>query len=371
MRKSGSKEVGYVLIPLYLEQKAGESLEEAVARANFEEVWDILQSLQEQDEVLAELIRDMAVAKGSGKGFDDSRFSNRIAFTGPVLALESIRQAVTTRVLERLESSWDVNFGKLVKFREEHGHCRVPQTYRLDPKLAKWVQHQRAFYINGKLSSARFIKLETCGFDWDPLLTEWENNFDGLKIYKSQHGHCRVPRHHSDFPNLGAWLTRQRIAFTKSELSSDRIARLRSLGVEWNIENAFWERNFEALKDFKKENGHCRVPATFVVGDLKLGNWLRNQRSAFSKGKLSIDRITRLETIGVEWSPFASTWDKFFECLKDFKKQYGHVRVPKSSKTYPQLASWVSWQRVSYLKGELSQERIARLEALGFEWKLR
>jgi predicted helicase len=126
MRKSGSKEVGYVLIPLYLEQKAEESIEEAVARAHFEEVWDILQSLQEQDEVLAELIRELAVAKGSGKGFADSRFSDRIAFTGPVLALESIRQAVTTKVLERLESSWDVNFGKLVKFKEEYGDCNVP-----------------------------------------------------------------------------------------------------------------------------------------------------------------------------------------------------------------------------------------------------
>jgi len=127
MRKSKGKETGYVLVPLYLEQREGETLEKAIGRANFEEVWDVLQSLKEQDEVLAQLITQSAQSRGEGKGDDDSRFQDRVEFTGPALSLESIRSAVTTHILEHLESSWDVNFGKLVKFKEEHGHCRVPK----------------------------------------------------------------------------------------------------------------------------------------------------------------------------------------------------------------------------------------------------
>ena len=58
MRKSPAtqKTTGYVLVPLFLEQVEGETIEEAVARAQFDEVWAVLQALQEHDEVLAEII---------------------------------------------------------------------------------------------------------------------------------------------------------------------------------------------------------------------------------------------------------------------------------------------------------------------------
>ena len=63
MRRSPDKSLGYVLVPLYVELAAGESVEEAVQRAQFDEIWDVLQSIQEQDEVLADLIRHAARQK--------------------------------------------------------------------------------------------------------------------------------------------------------------------------------------------------------------------------------------------------------------------------------------------------------------------
>ena len=56
MRRSPGKATGYVLVPLYVELSAGETVEEAVGRACFNEIWDVLQSLQEQDDVLAEIL---------------------------------------------------------------------------------------------------------------------------------------------------------------------------------------------------------------------------------------------------------------------------------------------------------------------------
>ena len=49
MRRSPGKTIGYILLPLYLELAAGESVEDAVHRTDFDEVWDVLQSLQEED----------------------------------------------------------------------------------------------------------------------------------------------------------------------------------------------------------------------------------------------------------------------------------------------------------------------------------
>jgi predicted helicase len=51
MRRSPGKATGYVLVPLYVELAAGETVEAAVTRAAFDEVWDVLQSMKEQDDV--------------------------------------------------------------------------------------------------------------------------------------------------------------------------------------------------------------------------------------------------------------------------------------------------------------------------------
>jgi superfamily II DNA or RNA helicase len=366
IRKSGSKEVGYVLIPLYLEQKAGESLEEAVARANFEEVWDILQSLQEQDEVLAELIRDMAVAKGSGKGCDDSRFSDRIAFTGPVLALESIRQAVTTKVLERLESSWDANFGKLVKFKEEHGHCRVP--YELvynNSKLGSWVVTQRAEYTKGTLPSPRIKKLESIEFEWDPRRTEWEKNIEALKSFISEHGHSRVPQNYKHNPHLARWLVEKRYRYKAGKLSKDNIISLEELGVEWDPISSDWERSFSELKAYKSKYGNCRVSRSYKLNK-SLRTWVGSQRSFYAKGKLSGERVAKLESIGFEWDPHAAVWDRRFDELKSYYEKHGHFIVTSRHKV---LKAWISLHRFYYATGSISSERIRKLESIGFEWK--
>ena len=65
MRNAPGKTTGYILVPLYVEQAAGESLDAAVARAEFDEVWAALQALQEQDEVLDDLIHPAAAGRPS------------------------------------------------------------------------------------------------------------------------------------------------------------------------------------------------------------------------------------------------------------------------------------------------------------------
>ena len=366
MRKSGSKEVGYVLIPLYLEQKAGESIEEAVARANFEEVWDILQSLQEQDEVLAELIRDIAVAKGSGKGFDDSRFSDRIAFTGPVLALESIRQAVTTRVLERLESSWDVNFGKLVKFKEEHGHCRVPARSSAYRALGFWVSQQRRLHLEGQLAFEHFNKLNPLGFEWDARSAAWERKFEALKAYKAQHGNCRVSKNSNAHKELAGWVDIQRSKYAKQKLSIDRVRRLNDLRFEWNPFTSVWEEQFDRLNSYKAIHGNCLVPAH----DAKykgLGGWVSRQRSNYFSKRLPADRIAKLEELGFQWDPISAYWEQNYKILKKLKAEHGSCRIPESNKI---IGDWISSQRSAYKKGILSKEKISKLDSLGFEWEI-
>jgi len=78
VRTAPGKTTGYVFLPLYVQEAVGESVEDAVDRTEFDEVWNVLQALQEQDEVLADIIREIREAQGRIGGFDDSRFREKV-----------------------------------------------------------------------------------------------------------------------------------------------------------------------------------------------------------------------------------------------------------------------------------------------------
>ena len=77
-------------------------MDAAVARAEFEEVWAVLQALQEQDEVRDDIIHKMQAERRLTKVFcSDSRLRTRVEVLGPTLTLDNLRRAITTRCLDR------------------------------------------------------------------------------------------------------------------------------------------------------------------------------------------------------------------------------------------------------------------------------
>ena len=65
-------------------------------------------------------------------------------------------------------SAWESKFAMLVKFRNEHGHCRVPRDYPENTTLTNWVKRQRRFYKAGTMCPSRIARMEELGFVWDP-----------------------------------------------------------------------------------------------------------------------------------------------------------------------------------------------------------
>jgi len=143
MRKSPGKTTGYVLVPLFVEQAAGESIEDAVQRTEFDEVWAVLQAMQEQDELLADIIRQMREDRGRTGGFDDSRFRERVEVLEPDLTLETLIQVINTLCLDKLGVTWDERFSELVAYKGRFGDCNVPQRWLDNQQLANWVAVQR------------------------------------------------------------------------------------------------------------------------------------------------------------------------------------------------------------------------------------
>jgi len=102
-------------------------------------------------------------------------------------------------------------------------------------------------------------------------------------------------------------------------------------------EDPNWEDRYFELQAFKREKGHCRVPARYKANP-KLGRWVMTQRRQFTllmqgyPNTLTPERINRLEGIGFTWcirpEP-VKTWNSKFQELMEYKNTYGNCNVPQ------------------------------------------
>jgi predicted helicase len=371
MRRSPAKNVGYVLVPVYLEQARGESVEDAVSRSDFEAVWDVLEALQEQDDVLADVIKQMREQRGRTGGFDDQRFRERVEVLGPTISVETLRLAITAQCMERLGSTWDEYFGQLVAYKERFGDCDVPKGWPENVSFAAWVSMQRVLYGHKKLSAERIARLEAVGFVWSMRDSQWEEMFEALSAYKKRFGNCNVPQRWPENTELGKWCHTQRYAYkgrVRSALNAERIVRLEALGFIWDTLDRAWEKMFQNLVEYKKRFGDCNVPQRWSENPA-LGRWCFTQRVNYRKGELSSTRAARLEEVGFVWRQLDSRpWEEMFDALADYKARFGHCNVPQLWAENPRLGRWCNTQRQVYKANKMSVDRVSRLEALGFDW---
>ena len=65
-----TKTVGYVVVPVFAGMSDEDSLEDAIKSEKFEAVVDVLNALQEHDDELVDIIRELKEQKGSGEPFN-------------------------------------------------------------------------------------------------------------------------------------------------------------------------------------------------------------------------------------------------------------------------------------------------------------
>jgi hypothetical protein len=128
-----------------------------------------------------------------------------------------------------------------------------------------------------------------------------------------------------------------------------------------------WEDMFSILEAFKKERGHCHVPANWKL-NLQLGRWVAMQRYRHKMGELQKSLVARLDQIGFVWAPADKVWIEMFQRLLKYKKKHGDCDVPSSCPADPNLANWVANQRHRKKMGTLSAERVKKLTEVGFVW---
>jgi superfamily II DNA or RNA helicase len=371
--KATGKTAGYIVVPLFLEQHKGETEEEALQRSGFDDVALVVAAMQEQDEDLIDIIRELRQEKGEGKPFRPRHLAEKIEVLGPSISLRRLTAAIEVAVVDRLGVSWDEMYGRLVRYSQEKGHCGVPRGYDAgrSPDLGNWIITQRA--CRSRMPPERCRRLEALpGWTWDLNADAWERGFAHLEAYSKAEGHCRVPQDHetSDGFGLGSWVSNQRRK--RSKLSPDHERRLEALpGWIWDTRTAAWEEGFAHVEAYSKEMGHCRAPSDWHTSDgFALGRWVSKQRG--NMRSMLPARRQRLEALrGWTWDVLADDWEDGFERLKEFQIAEGHCRVPKDRRTSDDFALgiWVTGQRRR--RHKIPPERRRRLEALpGWTWDL-
>jgi len=82
-------------------------------------------------------------------------------------------------------SNWQEQYELLAEYKNVHGHCRVPHTYRDNPYLGRWVSMQRENYKLSKtkgtstMTPERQKHLSDMGFEWVIVQQQQGIFFDG------------------------------------------------------------------------------------------------------------------------------------------------------------------------------------------------
>ena len=257
-------------------------------------------------------------------------------------------------------ATWDEHLGELIQYKAKHGDCNVPAR---QASLGKWVHGQRTMRKRDKLSEERVRKLDEIGFEWSArdTLPTWDERLGELTQYKAKHGDCNVPVRKGP---LGKWVDTQRTARKRDKLTEERVQKLDDLGFNWGFTLLTWDERLDELTKYKAKHGHCDVPARRGA----LGVWVNRQRKARKDDKLSVEHVRKLDEIGFNWGPRDRfpTWDERLDELIKYKAKHGDCNVPARQGSF---GKWVDTQQTTRKQGKLSEERVQKLDDIGFNWR--
>lgn len=301
--------------------------------------------------------------------------------------------------------NWVDNQRQLYRMRQEAEENGITTTYEF-------------------ITAERIDRLNSIGFVWNANDAAWNLRFEELKQYIEEHGNSCVPGIYLENEPLGLWVAKQRRTYkvkhrvkleakkknreegkdlaAETSLSGERIDKLNAVGFIWDVHEAQWLERYAELKKYRRDHGDTLVPKHYPVYPF-LGRWVDKQRFDFkrfmAKKKLEecdeiedpeeieeLERLASLSTGMTEervrlldaedfiWDPFNHAWEQKYNEFCMFVRMNGHTAIRSRRKGYDPLARWAEIQRKNYRKkidGEkttLTQERIDKLESIGFLW---
>ena len=205
----------------------------------------------------------------------------------------------------------------------------------------------------------------------------WEVLCQAAADAAAKEGTLELPRSYTIHSGVlvGKWLELQRqvqAGQRPGRLTAEQAVKLEKLGIRWNHRlEAAWEKGFASAQKYRTEHGDLLVPVRYRdKNDFALGEWIVYNRQRYLGGNLTQNRIERLEAIGMVWSTSNDLWEQNYAAATQYYLEHGDLEVPIKYETPSGfgLGVWLGAQRAAHKAGELPQEQLERLDALGMDW---
>ncbi len=221
---------------------------------------------------------------------------------------DSCRALGPSFIESRAGRRWKACYYRLEKFQREHGHCRVPADAPRHRLLYGWLQSQRCRGRAGLLNADMMHRLQSLGVCFKKTRrskpspegpgVRWEQRFEELVKFKKRFGHCQVPVKWPENVPLACWIVVQRRKINSGQIQPGYRRKLEELGVLCGYSASHWLQRYDALKEFRRQHGHCRVPRGHSG---HLDTWSDCQRGRRLKGTLDAARFRLLDALGFSW----------------------------------------------------------------------
>jgi hypothetical protein len=198
--------------------------------------------------------------------------------------------------------------------------------------------------------------------------------YDKLKEFVEKNS--RLPSSYSknkEEESLGNWCQNHKSYYKRGKLSQERIKLLEEIPNWFWKQDEKWIQNCNNLKKFVEINNKLPSDHSKNKVEKSLGQWYRDQRKHYKKGKLSLDKIKLLESIpnwvwqldlDEQWKKLCSDVNEFSKINNRLPSQYSKIKDEKT------LGNWCAFQREKQKSGKLSleQQRLSE-EIPNWYWK--
>ena len=203
----------------------------------------------------------------------------------------------------------------------------------------------------------------------------------------AQHGSLTFRGENKEKRIVGNWLRRQ---YERKNIPPDEMKLLEELRPYTKKQgrgnrDEHWQCVFDELVQYK-DNYHTLVISKKDKEHRHLYSWTFLQRRLEREGRLCPKRRDALLNIGFRFASKPkimpshderftkkeiNEWETMFQQLLLFRKKFGHCKVSFDDDYYRPLGRWVHRQRSAFVNGRLDSQRKERLNAIGFQWKVR
>lgn len=272
--------------------------------------------------------------------------------------------------------SWKQGYNAACAYYQSNGNLNISASYITEDgfKLGNWFRHIKDKYEEGRLEDRYVEMLEEIGIQWGAVYTNrWIEKYEEAKKYYQEKGDLIVPYDYITDNNthLGVWVSAQRDNYAKKRLTAEQISLLEELNMSWDRFKSKWDAAFQKAEEYYDENGNINnIPADYRPDGIKLLNWIRTQRSSYNNGKLTQERIEKLESLDIIWNPQDALWDMGYQHALDYVNEHGDLNVPPGyicADGY-KLKGWLINQGTRNKTGRMSDEQREKLIGLGMKF---